>query len=355
MKTKHLIFSFLFLLSTQSLGQAVTFDNILQTLIDPRVNLSKYTGDLEAEMFKDFKLKLKQIADNYSYTQTALNEIQFISEDGAGCSKNQSNQSNAVTKIIYQEYKDSKTLFQKQTEFITYYGCQERPLFQEVIYREGFALNKLTKKEVLEFKRKLSLDEKEINKIYEIRDYQGNSLIKYQINKFLHQGYDTTRMALYLAGIQAVEMTEQKNTERLFLTIKLMPFNMRTTFYDDTNGSSYGGNLYLYIDVSNQGEKYFYDTGKSLISKKTFESFYTAYFLQFLYSNVISQQFKTMIKYFPTTEAVSTGQNHSKLSRQLEEIRLNLINGTNPVKVRNDIEQILLDVLNGSIQDFRPQ
>lgn len=342
-------------MASKSYCQIVTFENVLQTLLDPRVSLSKYTGDLEAELFKDFKVKLKQISDNYSYTQTALNEIQFISEDGSGCAKNQSSQSNTVAKIIYQEYKDSKSLLQKQTEFVTYYGCGEKPLFQEVIYREGIGLTKLTKKEVLEFKRKLSLDEKEVNKIYEIRDYQGKSVVKYQINRFQSQGYDTTRMALYLSGEQVSEMTEQKNAERLFITIKLMPFNIKTSFYDDTNGSSYGSNLYLYIDVSNQGEKYFNGLSKDMISKKTFESYYTGYFLQFLYSSVISQQFKTMIKYLPTTEVISSGQNHSKLSRQLEEIRLNLINGTNPVKVRSDIEQILLDVLNGSIQDFRPQ
>lgn len=355
MVIKHLVFIALFVLSSKAYCQIVTFENVLQTLLDPRVNLSKYTSDLEAELFKDFKLKLKQISDNYSYTQTAMNEIQFISEDGAGCSKSQSNQSKAVAKIIYQEYKDAKSVLQKQTEFVTYYGCDEKPLFQEVIYREGIGLTKLTKKEVLEFKRKLSLDEKEVNKIYEIRDYQGRSLVKYQLNRFFSQGYDTTRMALFLSGEQVSEMTEQKNNERLFLTIKLMSFNIKIPYYDDTISGKYQSNLFLYVDVTNQGEKYFTGLDKEMISKKSFDSYYNGYFLQFLYSNTISQGFKTIIKYLPTTEIISSGQNHSKLSRQLEEIRLNLINGTNSVKVRSDIEQILLDVLNGSIQDFRPQ
>lgn len=333
----------------------VTFENILQNLLDPRVTLSKYTGDLEAEIFKEMKLKIKQISDNYSYSQSAMNEIQFVSEDGSGCSKNQRAESSVVAKIIYQDHKDAKNLYQKQTEFVTYYGCEQKPLFQEMIYREGMNLTKLTKKEVLEFRRKLSLADNEINKVYEVRDYQGNSVIKIQVNKFLSQGYDTTRLALYLQDQHVIEMTEQKNNQRLFLGIKLLPFNFRTQFYDNSFGSSYSGNLYLYIDVSNQGEKYFTGLTKDLVSKKNFESYYSGYILQFIYSSVISGIFKDMIKYFPSTEVISSGQNHSKLSRQLEEIRLNLINNTNLVKVRSDIEQILLDVLNGSIQDFRPQ
>lgn len=333
----------------------VTFESILQNLLDPRVTLSKYTGDLEAEIFKEMKLKIKQISDNYSYSQSAMNEIQFVAEDGSGCSKNQRADASVVAKIIYQDHKDAKSLYQKQTEFVTYYGCEQKPLFQEMIYREGMNLTKLTKKEVLEFRRKLSLADNEINKVYEVRDYQGNSVLKIQVNKFLSQGYDTTRLSLYLHGQQVIEMTEQRNNQRMFLSIKLLPFNFRTQFYDNSFGSSYSGNLYFYIDVSSQGEKYFLGSTKELVSKKSFESYYSGYLLQFIYSSVISGIFKEMIKHFPSTEVISSGQNHSKLSRQLEEIRLNLINNTNLVKVRSDIEQILLDVLNGSIQDFRPQ
>lgn len=346
----------LFLPLNMAYAQSISIETILSNLINTNISINKYTDDFEAELFKDLKLKIRQISENYSYSQSTFNEIQYISEDGSGCGTTTAGQKTLVGKIIYQDQQNtSKNKLQNLTEFISYTGCDQKPLFQEIYYREGFNLKKLTKKEVLEFKRKLALGEDELAKSYEIRDYQGRSLIKYTLNSFSYSGYLTTKVTISIADQPAIEIIEQKNKERVFITLKLMPFSFVYDFYNNLMPKTFTGNVLLYIDVTLEGEKYYLGANKDLTSKKIFESYYSSYFLLHIYSNIFSSIIKKIITFFPTTEVISRGQNYSKLSRQLEEIRINLINGVDLVKIRQDVEQILVDVLNGTIQDFRPQ
>lgn len=342
------------LTSLYSFGESFNIQSVLNLLNDSHATINRFSEDIEAEVFKDLKLKMKQMTDNYSYNQTNSNEIQFISEDATGCSKTTPSKNTVVSTISYQNQLTTPHSLENLSEFITYTGCDNKFLFQERLYQEGKNLKPLTKKEVLDFKRKLSLENQELNKTYELADHQGRVIFKYSIQKYLYLGYETTQIKMILSDQEIIEIIEQKNTERVFISVKLNPFSFSYDFYNSYFTRIFNNSVLLYADISKEGEKYFQGVDKELISKKTFDSYYSGYFLNYAYANVISSILKKIIEFFPSTEVITSGQRYSKLSRQLEDIRLKLINGNYP-EARNDIEQILLDVLNGSIQDFRPQ
>jgi hypothetical protein len=296
-----------------------------------------YVQQIGEAMISKLRQKVLQISQTYTH-QGNQNFLEFTTIDGTGCSALQNKKEEVVAKIQYTRELPSPTKhIMYQTERISYYGCQNKLLFSEVIQCTGGTTPLLSTENVINVMRKFPLQNSETRRLYRVLDRDDQAVITIDTTKDQTKGWKHTTFKI--SDVEILDVANLKTERFEKLSIIKRAYSYFITIDKSQISAQSTSEVPIKAIVAANGTRYFYND--ELISQATFDTNINEVLFRVMGGIRLGGVVDMLMNGFPESQAAP------KLNRLLDQLNEAIIlNQSGQSKDR--INELLLDIQAGA-------